>query len=275
MPATPLAEIPIAEMDVGLVPVTRLGAAPGARPLAGSILQDDYDIDGPWHSHDMHQIQYAFAGSIELEDAGGRHLLPQSLAGWIPAGVRHRDSLRHIRSVSLLLAPELVPQPGDRLRVIRVSPLLRAMIAEAMRWPIAGTLDETGRAFFIALGHLLGDWIGDEAPFSLPATRDPALKAATDWTRAHLAEASLSGACRAGGLSERSLRRRCQALLGMTWDEYRRRARLLAAIDMLAHGQDSIARVAAEVGFESQSAFAKAFRQFTGETPARFRRRRA
>lgn len=258
----------IRDRDVGL----QVLADPATRPAAGSVVQDQYDLESPWHHHDMHQLQYAFEGSMALEDALGSHLLPRSLAGWIPAGVRHRNSLHRIRSVSLLLTPNLVPDAGNRVRIVRVSPLMRAMMAEAMRWPLAGAQDETGRAFFAALARLCREWIADEAPFSLPSTADPALDAALAFTRTHLAEASIATVCKAAALSERTLRRRCRAEIGMGWDEYRRRARLLAAIGMLTDGRQSIARIAAEVGFESQSAFAKAFRDLTGRTPRAFRR---
>ncbi len=236
------------------------------------------DIDGPWHHHDMHQLQYAFEGAITLEDGplqgrGGRHLLPRSLAGWIPAGVTHRDSLHRIRSVSLLLAPEMVPDAGDRVRIIRVPPLLREMIASAVQWPIDRNLDETGLSFFTTFGLLCSKWITDEAAFTLPTTSDPALDSALAFTRAHMAQASLADVCRAAGLPERTLRRRFQAELGMGWDEYRRRARLMAAIEALTGGARSIVQISADVGFESQSAFAKAFQQLTGETPRDFRAR--
>jgi len=259
----------LARQHIGLVTIVD----PAIRPAAGAIVQDSYDIDGPWHHHDMHQLQYAFEGAITLEDGRGRHLLPRSLAGWIPAGVTHRDSMHHVRSVSLLLTPSMVPEPGDRVRIIRVPPLLREMIAASVQWPINQPQDETGRSFFTTFGLLCRNWITDEAAFTLPTTSDPALDHAIAFTRAHLAEATLADVCHAAGLSERSLRRRFQAELGMGWDEYRRRARLLAAIEALTGGQHSIARIAADVGFESQSAFAKAFQQLTGETPRDFRAR--
>jgi AraC-like DNA-binding protein len=259
----------IAAQDIGLV---RL-AGPGGRPAVGALVQDRFDLDCPWHHHDMHQIQYAFEGSIALEDGHGRHLLPRSLAGWIPAGVTHRDSLRRVRSVSLLLAPDMVPDAGDRVRVIRVSPLMREMIAEAVRWPIDQAHDETGRIFFAAFARLCREWIADEAPFTLPTTTDPALEAAIAYTRANLTEATFAGACRAAGLSQRTLRRRFRAELGAGWESWRRRARLLSAVEALTNGERAIGLIAAEVGFESQSAFAKAFQQLTGETPRAFRLR--
>jgi AraC-like DNA-binding protein len=261
----------ISTLQIGLVTLVD----PAVRPRAGAIVQDAYDLDCPWHYHDMHQIQYAFEGSIELEDRHGRHLLPRSIAGWIPAGVEHRDSVHKVRSVAILLSPDMVADAGDRVRVIKVSPLMREMMAEAARWPLGGAQDETAESFFAAFGRLCREWITHEAPFSLPSSTDSHVAAAMTYTRANLADSTLDQASRAAGASERTLRRRFQAALGMGWDDYRRRARLLAAAEALSDGTCSVAQIAAEVGFESQSAFAKAFQQFTGETPRTFRRRTA
>ena len=246
---------------------------PERRPAAGAIVQDEYDLDCPWHVHDMHQLQYAFEGAIEVEDERARHLLPRQLAAWIPAGVAHRTSLHRVRSGSILFTPHMVPQAGDRVRIIEVSPLMREMVLGAMRWPLFGEQDETARAYFTALGLLCAEWLQREAKLSLPTTTDPSLKAAMDYTREDLVEADMAGACRAAGLSERSLRRRFRRAVGMTWEVYRQRARLLAAVPMLGESDRPIGVIAAEVGFESQSAFAKAFRSFTGTTPLAFRRR--
>jgi AraC-like DNA-binding protein len=257
----------IADRDLGLITL----ADPARRAMGGAVLQDEYDLDSPWHHHDMHQLQYAFEGSMELEDESGRHLLPRSLAGWIPAGTRHRNSLHRIRSVSVLLAPGSVPDAGTGVRIVRVSPLMREMIAEAARWPIGEIQDATGQAFFAAFAHLCGEWITDRAPLTLPSSADPALARALALVRADPAGSRMEDAASAACLSERSLRRRCQAQLGMGWDEYRRRARLLAAVETLTATDRSIARIAADVGFENQSAFARAFRQLTGQAPQAFR----
>ena len=256
-------------MDIGLVTLVD----PATRPAAGAIVQDHYDLDCPWHHHDMHQIQYAFEGAIELEGRHGRHLLLRCLAGWIPAGVTHRDSIHRVRSVSILLAPEMVPDAGERVRIVEVAPLMQAMIAEAVRWPIGGRLDETGEIFFAAFARLCSEWIAVEAPFTLPTSTDPGLAAAMAYTRKHLAGAEVKAVCRAAGMSERTLRRRFRAQLGLSWEDYRSRARLMAAAEMLTHGNRPIGQVAAAVGFESQSAFAKNFRQFTGKTPRMFAKR--
>ncbi|MCJ2186698.1 AraC family transcriptional regulator [Novosphingobium beihaiensis] len=256
------------DRDLGLISLT--DRAP--RPFGGAVVQDEYDLHAPWHHHDMHQLQYAFEGSMDVEDNHGRHVLPRSLAGWIPAGTRHRNSLHRIRSVSVLLSPGCVPEAGTGVRILRVSPLMREMLAEAARWPLEGGLDATGRAFFAAFARLCREWIADRAPLTLPSTTDPALGRALAHVRADPAGSRMREALHAAGLSERTLRRRCQAQIGMGWDEYRRRARLLASLEPLTATTRSIARIAADAGFESQSAYARAFRLLTGQTPTEFRR---
>ncbi len=246
-------------------------ADPSARPLAGAIVQDGYDLDCPWHSHDMDQLQYAFEGSIEVEDARARYLLPRSLAAWIPAGVAHRTSLHRVRSGSILFETDQVDAGHDHVRIVEVSPLMREMLIGAMRWPIDQPQDATGRAYFAALAALCREWIATETPLSVPTTSHAGLAAAMAFTRAHLQGGHIGAAARAGGMSERTLRRRCRSELGMSWEQYRRRARILAAASLLNDTRLPVGAIAAEVGFESQSAFAKAFRGVTGKTPRAFR----
>ena len=124
---------------------------------------------------------------------------------------------------------------------------------------------------FAALAQLCGEWIKEETPLRLPTTRDPKLQAAAAHTCRHLKGGDIAAACAAGGLSERTLRRRFRAVFGMNWDEYRRRARLIAGAALLNEGRLPIGHVAAEVGFESQSAFARAFKALTGKSPREFR----
>lgn len=93
------------------------------------------------------------------------------------------------------------------------------------------------------------------------------------YTMQHLSCSTLTAACQVAGMSERTLRRRFQMELGMGWDDYRRRARLISAAQALTDSKRSVAQIAADVGFESQSAFSRAFQQLTGDTPRDFRAR--
>lgn len=61
---------------------------------------------------------------------------------------------------------------------------------------------------------------------------------------------------------------------GMTPHQYVMRARLDRAQQMLAQSDVRMATIADALGFASQSHFTRAFRQFAGETPSDFRKRR-
>ena len=243
-----------------------------AMPRTGAFAQDEFDIDAPWHHHDMHQLQYAFEGSMEVEDKARRNLLPRTLAAWIPAGVIHRTSLHRVRSGSIFFTPDMVTNVGDRVRIVIVSPLMRAMVIGAMRWQISEPLDAIGDTYFKTLALLCSEWIETEAPLSLPSSDDSVLRAAMNHTLTQLATATIASASAAANLSERSLRRRFQALTGMSWEEYRRRARLLVAVERIANTRLPIGHIAIDLGYESQSAFAKAFRALLGINPNAFRR---
>jgi AraC-like DNA-binding protein len=244
---------------------------PTRHPFAGAIPQDEYDVDTPWHSHDMHQLQYAFSGIVEVEDEGGTYMLPRALAAWIPAGVSHRTKIHFVRSGSVYLSAKLVPAAGDRIRIVQVSPLMREMVVGAMRWPLTAPLDRTGKRYFEAFAGLCSEWIQEEAHLRLPHLRGSKLEALAEYTYANLESCDLQSVCKFAGLSERTLRRHFRSAAGMSWENYRQRARLLRAAVLLSERQLSIGQIAAQVGFESQSAFARAFRELMGSSPRQFR----
>lgn len=247
------------------------------RPSAGCFLYEGKELVTTWHSHDLHQIEYAFHGAVEVETDSSHCLLPPQQAAWIPAGVEHQTTIRSsVRTISVFFTPHLVPEPGARVRILPVPPVLREMMIYSARWPIGRpTSTDTADAYFVALGRLVCELLDHEQPLSLPTSTDPVLAQAMVWTREHLDTATVTAAARHVGLSERSLRRRFSADLGMSWRRYLVQARLLRAMALLAEPGPSVLHVATTVGFESASSFNRAFRQWTGETPSAFRAQRA
>ncbi len=239
---------------------------------AGAHSSTGMDIETPWHYHDMHQVIYAFEGSVEVEDLAARHKVPHQFAVWIPAGAVHRTHIQKVRSGSVFLHAGMVPSPGSRLRVLPVSSLMREMIIEAMRWPIDGAEDAVGRAYFDCFARLCGEWITREVKLALPASSDPRINAIMKHTRDHLAEITLRELCRKVAMSERTLRRRFSSAVGMTWEEFRLRLRMCEAIDLLETTGKPVGVIAAEVGYASQAAFAKAFKGIMGVEPSVYRR---
>lgn len=255
---------------IGLVDIRRGGTA-----LGGSYLHEGRGMVTGWHSHNLHQIEYAMAGVVEVETANAHYLLPPQQAAWIPAGLEHQATLNtDARTIAVLFDPGLIPRSDGRARILAVPPLIREMMIYALRWPIArSTGDPVSDGFFRTLGHLVAEALEHEAPLSLPTSSDPVIAAAIAYTQAHLDGVSVGEVSRAVGVSERTLRRQFQTTLGMSWRDYLVQARLMRAMALLAVPGRSVLEVSTAVGFESPSAFARAFTLHCGEKPSAYRRR--
>jgi AraC-like DNA-binding protein len=249
----------------------------GGGQSAGSYTYEGDELITTWHAHDLHQLEYAFHGTVEVETATAHYLLPPQQAAWIPSGVDHRTTIRtSVRTISVFFDPGLVPVPGRRVRIVAISPVLREMMIYSGRWPIGRSLpDPVADSYFTSLGHLVSEALESETPLFLPTSSDPVLARALAWTRENLDTASMGEVAGHVGLSERSLRRRFEAGLGMSWRTYVTQARLLRAMALLAEPGPSVLSVASTVGFESLSAFNRAFRLRTGATPSAYRKQRA
>jgi transcriptional regulator GlxA family with amidase domain len=180
-----------------------------------------------------------------------------------------------VQTVAVVFEPGLVPVPGDRVRIIAVSALLRELMLYSARWPISRT--ESGSAadsFFQTLGYVVAEALDDERPLHLPVSTDPVVTAAADFTHAHLDRVTVSEVTRAVGVSERTLRRLFSTHVGMSWRSYLLRARVLRSMAMLAAQPDrSILEVSIAVGFDDVGAFARSFARHCGENPSVYKRR--
>jgi len=253
----------------GLVDMRR-----GAPVRAGTFAYEGKDLVTGWHTHDFHQIEYAFEGTAEVETEAGHYLLPPQQAVWIPAGLRHCTTLQRVKTVSVFFGPELLPDDEGRARILAAAPVVREMILYAHRWPITRpSSDRAADDYFEVLATLILEWLDHEVPLCLPVSSDPLVAEVMAYTNAHLESVTTTSLCAALGLSERTLRRRFVDATAMTWRRYLLQSRLMRAMTLLAEPGPSILTVATEVGFESSSAFTRAFTALTHERPSAYRKR--
>lgn len=247
----------------------------GGRALGGSYLYEGDALITGWHSHDVHQIEYALGGVVEVETDSAHYLLPPQQAAWIPVGLEHQATMNpDVRTVAVMFDPQLIPHAGERARILAVSPLIREMMVYALRWPIDRPEgDEISDAFFRTLANLVAEALDHEAPLSLPSSEHPIVAAAMAYTKEHLDGVSADEVSRAVSVSERTLRRLFQDAVGMPWRTYLLHARMLKAMALLAAPGQSVQETSSAVGFDSLSSFTRAFTQFCGETPTSYRKR--
>jgi len=228
-----------------------------------------------WHVHPHHQLIFALEAPTQIETERARYFLPLGRAAWIPAGVRHRTLITDADGTSLFFPRRSVADESGRVRILVGDSLMREMALYAMRWPPgAAREDPVAASFLRTLALLCGRWLESELPLSLPGAKHPALARAMDHALARLKGATQKGALKQAGMSERSFRRAFLQDTGMTWQAWLTQARILSAMLLLAEGR-RVTDVAAHVGYRSLSAFAKAFAQLSGQTPAIYRRRTA
>lgn len=247
----------------------------GGRALGGSYLYEGDALITGWHSHEVHQIEYAVHGVVEVETDTAHYLLPPQQAAWIPAGLEHQAVMNpDVKTVAVMFDPTLIPQADGRARIIAVSPLIREMMLYALRWPIDRAHgDGTSDDFFRTLAALVSEALDHEAPLSLPTSDHPIVAAALAYTKAHLDAVSTDDVARAVAVSERTLRRLFADTIGMPWRTYLLHARMLRAMALLAAPEQSVQETSSAVGFDSLSSFSRAFTQFCGETPSAYRKR--
>ena len=130
----------------------------------------------PWHAHDLHQIEYAFQGTVEVETEAGHSLLPPQQAAWIPAGLMHQTTIMStVGTVSVFFHPDLVPEAGDSARILAAAPVIREMILYGVRWPIDRTSPvPMADGFFATLADLVGAGLDQETPLCLPTSPETA-----------------------------------------------------------------------------------------------------
>ena len=75
------------------------------------------------------------------------------------------------------------------------------------------------------------------------------------------------------GMSRAHFARQFEALFGLPPHQYRIKARLDLARDLLARGDRSVTTVCLDVGFSSLGSFSRLFTRRVGETPSAYRRR--
>ncbi len=245
----------VRELESGPIPIIALGR----EYPAGHLVER--------HHHGRAQLIYASAGVMRIDTSRGVWVVPPQRAVWVPPAMDHE-----IRATSAVLLRTLYIRPGlkpwlpQKCCVIEVSLLLRELILRmvsiehgaqyAHTMPLLAelVLEEISRFEALPLNISM-----PSSPRVLKICQqildDPAdSRTCADWGREV-------------GASSRTLERLFLKETGMSFGSWRRQARLLDALRLLASGTP-VMNVAFDLGYESPSAFAAMFKRSLGRTPS-------
>ncbi|MFD2263683.1 helix-turn-helix domain-containing protein [Lacibacterium aquatile] len=216
-------------------------------------------------------LLFASAGAFRLEVGERFWLLPPQRAALIKTGTAVRVTTRGPATSSSVLfeAPFLEAD----CRVFVIQPPLPEMIAYGMRWPQEAAGSPEAERFFRALADVAIAMSQQPEETWLPRPRTPEMQRAVTATLETLGEPiSQEEIAARAHLSPRTLARRFEEEMQTSWRDFRGRARMLRAAELLLASQEPITEIAFAVGFQSSSAFVAAFRNFFGTTPSAYRR---
>lgn len=238
--------------------------------------------------HGRGHVLAAEPGLLPAAHAPRVDLLPQQYLG------EHYTHLRHggPGAASLLLCGVIgFEAPAARRLLTTLPPVVHvrsgldaersdlrdtlALLARELREPLPGGEAVTTRLADVLVVQALRAWLADADPDEgwLGALRDPGIGAALaavhrapgqDWTLARLAAEAR--------LSRTVFAERFRARLGQTPGAYVTQWRMTLAQDRLVDGDETVARIAADLGYRSEAAFTRAFSRTVGRTPGAHRR---
>jgi AraC-like DNA-binding protein len=224
---------------------------------------DGYGLEA--HAHDWGQLLYASAGVMQVEAALGSWMVPPQRAVWLPPRVEHRVEMHGEVALRTLY---FRGRSGPRIvgtRVVGITPLVRELVLHVVRLgKLDGAITPEAR-----LARVLIDQLESVAtmPLELPMPLDErALRVARRIRDAPAISMDVAALAREAAVSVRTLERLFQSETALSFGRWRQQARVLHALGSLGRGVP-VNEVAAEVGYQSASAFIAMFKQALGITP--------
>ena len=256
-----------------------------ARPLRAKRQRLNTDTRVVPHSHPWAQLAVSATGVVRLTVAHGTYIVPPSRALWIPPGVEHAVTVVEDADLLTLYLHQPRGRCGPRAaradeaswrqcRVLEVSDLLRALALELDSTPDGSGTPPDAEALKreSRLAALLLDELrrARPVPLGVDLPTDKRLRAlceaVLDDPGRH---AKLDGWAQACGASPRTVARLFRSELGTSFVQWRQQVLLARAVTLAARKMP-MARIAAELGYASASAFSAMVRRSVGAPPSRF-----
>jgi AraC-like DNA-binding protein len=221
------------------------------------------------HQHPVGQLIYAVRGVMVIRTEMGQWIVPTTRALWMPGSMTHEIRMvGHVRMRTIYVRPSASTDLPADCAVVAVSPLLNALIVEAVNVRVPYPQhSRDGRLMRLLIDEIVQM---PTLPLNLPYPSDPRLQViherimktpddpstAADWAKTFR-------------IDPRTIHRLFVRDTGLTFGQWRRQARLVAALEMLARGE-RIIDIALAVGYTSPTAFSTMFHRQFGAPPTAY-----
>lgn len=240
-------------------------------PMIGVAINNSPSTPGE-HCHQKGQLLYCSKGVIHFYCQERYFLLPPSKAAWIPPGVKHDVHTASIVSYrSLYIDVRQFVKLPEQMQIVQVEPLLKLMIEKCCFFK----QDYSKNDPEFRLARVIIDAINQaiKLPLSLPRPSDKRLNELFKMMLHSPGELkSVTEYAQLVNITPRTLNRITQKEIGMSFEKWRIELRLMHAFELLEQGY-SVTQVSQCLGYSNDSSFIARFKQWTGETPARYRRK--
>lgn len=221
------------------------------------------------HHHDWDQLIYAVSGVLEVRSEEGCYVIPPQQAVWIPANKSHSiGTLNGAQLRSVHMQKQLLGTSDKGICVLEVDELVKALIQRASTFDFKPEMDPEN----MRLLQVLVDQVAllTKVPLCLPLSDDPLLLPILTWHQQHPdSNRGLSQWSGELAASTKTISRRFDSHLGMTFSHWREQLKLHKAIHWL-HDNRSVTEIALELGYDSLPAFIQMFKRNTGKTPGKY-----
>lgn len=223
----------------------------------------------PMHHHLPCQFLYTSKGVLTVDTDEGTWVVPESHAVLIPANIGHSiEAPGHLTLRNLYIQPCIAKTSFKKCGVVSVPSLLRELIKYAADfstdYPDNSHEDRIMSVILDLLGKL------ETVPFLLPSPVDPRLTMITNGLLKVPGDTkTLAEWAEIVGTTERTVTRLFRKETGMSFEQWRRQARLMVAVQRLATGEQ-VTSISFDLGYSSVSAFVAMFKKELGKTPGNF-----
>ncbi|STR45416.1 AraC family transcriptional regulator [Iodobacter fluviatilis] len=249
-------------------------ALPAPNPLYLRYQQMQADTQYSIHQHPWGQLSWISLGIMDLELEQQHLIAPANYLIWVPADIPHSAYVRQaLNYTSIYVSDHLAQLLPKEACLLTSTPLIGALISDFGQRQLGHMQDQSDQNQAELLITRLSQC--KSAPNFLPSSSDTlispilkALQAGPDDAR------SLSSWASEVHSTERTLARRFQSELGMSFGQCRNRIRVLHALAWLKEGK-TIQDIAWQLGYSTPSAFIAMFKQLIGFSPERYRQQQS